>query len=103
MRYDRATVVSNYRRLIEAVDRRLELLLAKPPPDSLREAAQDARRSADSYVREFRMMVQEMDKVLSTRPTFMEVEAVGERHERELDRAGSRLDSALTELADRDC
>jgi hypothetical protein len=89
--------------MIDAVDRRLDVLLAKPPPDSLRKTAQDARHSADSYVREFRIMVREMGEVLPAKPTAKEIEAVGLRHESELDRAGSRLDSALTELADHDC
>jgi hypothetical protein len=101
--YDHDTVVSHLRSLIEAIDRRLDVLFARPVPVSLRESAQIARRRADSYVRAFRVLLRKFGDALPTHPTSEEIEAAAARYQNQLDDVGVRLSDAMTQLADREC
>jgi len=102
-RYDRAMLLSGLRFQMRAIDRRLDLLLAMPVPDSLRKAAESVRRRAQSYRREFRVLLPEFAHALPKRPTLKDVEAAATPFRDQLDESGAPLEDAMTQLGDRDC
>lgn len=101
--FDRDAMLARSRAILDGRERRINLLLAKPAPDSLRSRAEAVRRQLDSYVRKTRSGLEELRSALPSSFTLRELEAAGLPYEAQSDEVAARLEDAMTRLADREC
>jgi hypothetical protein len=97
------TFVTNARANISAIERRFDLLLAKPVPDSLHDEADTVRRRADESVKTSRAISTQLEASLPSRFTVEQINAAGAEFQDQSDEDIARLEDALSELAGREC
>jgi hypothetical protein len=101
--YNRDVFVANATANIAAIERRFDLLLPKPVPDSLREEADVVRGRKNESINASRAILKQLAASLPPHFTEPELETAGAQFQDRSDESLARLEDALTELAGREC
>jgi hypothetical protein len=101
--YDRDALVSIGRENLTAIERRLDLLLDKPVPDSLTSEARAVRERKSDYVEQLRQILNQLPGLLPKRFTIDQFNARTASLQDAADNVQARLEDAMTQLAGQDC
>ena len=88
---------------VEAIARRLDLLLDKRVPGALKARADVVRRRADRFVSKSRASLDELRAALQSRFTIEELQEASAPLQDDADALIIRLADSMSELADREC
>ncbi len=101
--FARDTFVPNARANITAIERRFDILLQKPAPDSLRDEADVMRRRKEEAVKTSRAILAQLATSLPPHFTQEQLNAAALPLQDRSDETSARLEDALANLAGREC
>jgi hypothetical protein len=101
--FDRNALVSTGRTNLAAIERRLDLLLDKPVPDSLHSEAETVRERTSEFVKQNREILSQLGRTLPQRFTVEQFNAVTGPLQDKADNALAQLEDSTSQLAGGDC
>jgi hypothetical protein len=101
--FDRDIAFARGKANVDAIERRLDLLLAKPVPESLQNQADVLRTRASRFVRRSRAILNELRAALPASFNIQELEAASAPFQGRADAVVARLEDALADLGGRSC